>query len=244
MKFYSKVFKKTLRKIILKQSQNVPLDLRSNLIENTLVCKVIAGNQPVFLNVPGDKLRIGQMGFPATIDSPSYVIKSAKQYIKNPDIELNKTELYRFYQNYKPRNSAEAMDIPSDTEGSDFQLLSPLAVTVPWGKAPGRPTLNSRIDALRRDAQQFGIKLENYNGTTSFGPADSQIIEMEWFRIKRAVDQLRRSNMARQELDSHPITGRLMLDKNGDYAVIISDGNHRTAAFAALGATKVSLLLK
>ena len=140
-------------------------------------------------------------------DGEAPLLKTAIEIYKNPGIDIEETYLYKFYQNFQPKNFGELYKIRK--KNSLYNLSSRLDF---------KPWIN---DFPNHNKKSKGI----------FGPIEKNEIEHRILRLKNIFINIQKFGYIPNDFDI--IEGYLILFKD-DYKFLITSGHHRIAVLKTL----------
>ncbi len=158
-----------------------------------------------FFNIEISKL-IGYNGA-FVYDGQAPLLKTAIEIYKNPGIDLEESYLYKFYQNFQPKNFGELYKLKKKNSLHD---------------------LSSRLDF-----KPWINNFPNHNKKSKgiFGPIEKNEIEHRLLRLKNIFINIQKFGYIPNHFDM--IEGYLILFEN-DYKFLITSGHHRVAALKTL----------
>ena len=134
------------------------------------------------------------------------LLKSAKEIIQNPSLKVNKSYLYKFYNDFQPKNYGELYKL--NFKNSLYEVPSFLEF---------KPWINSFLDTKIKK----GL----------FGPGDLNEIEHRLIRMKNIFKNIDKLGYLPSEKDI--IKGYILIS-NDDYRFLITSGHHRVAVLKAI----------
>lgn len=177
--------------------------------------EVLEGKSSIF-RIQMDKCRDNN-GF-SYKEKGHYFVETLKQYQKNKDLQYKESYLYEYYEGFQPRNRRE------NYLWEDSVCCFPLSsgwLYDPWRK-PANPYLRENRFQTRK------------GGNHNFGPNSDGFGEAEFKRLVNAYGAIEKYGYRPDFFVDGYITGYLLIGKD-DYRFIVSEGQHRIAALAALG---------
>lgn len=141
------------------------------------------------------------------------LLSTAKEIISDPNIELEQTSLFKFFQTFKPKNLTEVFFLNGNKNYSkDFLRLSSLnqyTLFFPW---------------FHKFPQRFLVP-------GMFGPKDISFPKLRFIRLKNLIFLLQKYNYVPSKNDQ--ICGYKLINEN-DYRFVITAGSHRSSVLKAL----------
>ena len=151
-----------------------------------------------------------------------YFVETIKQYISNPNITYRESYLKDYYEKFTPSNRRDnyLWSFDADCFPMDHGWLYD-----PWRKPANPPLRLARFETRK-------------GGNHNFGPNTEEFGEAEFKRLVSVYESLKLNGYNPDLYVDGYITGYLLVRKN-DYRYVISEGQHRIAALAALGYDKI-----
>lgn len=150
-------------------------------------------------------------------------VEVLKEYEKKNDLKYENSILKKFYDNFQPKNSEEAFFVKK-------------------GRAPGlrKGWTNRPWDNPREGRLVFVDKaVETRLGGNHFhGPNTEEFGESEFKRLVKVYNTMKNIGYYPEMFTDGYITGYLLLKEN-DYRFVVTEGQHRVAALAALGYNEI-----
>ena len=140
--------------------------------------------------------------------------------------------LEAFYRAWRPRNAAEVLGIATHSTTSRLSDVQPLGFVFPWNDWPPEVAIQRWTSFIEKDNKQFGTKGHSSLGWKAWGPVDRRIGEQEFARLTMVFDSISRRGYERHHGSDGDIKG-LVLEKHGEFRVLVTAGHHRAAALAA-----------
>jgi len=162
-------------------------------------------------------------GFGLGVSDWHYLASTMREYLAEPRLPLEKTQLWSYFQKFQPANMHEALFGGGSDDESGASILSsyrdPERGPMPW---------TSEKD-IRAKAHTAAFKGD-------YGPWPHEAIAGRFVRIKEVCDAINKQGYdpARAMHEEDTIRG-VMLMRGDDWRMVILGGNHRSCALAALG---------
>lgn len=141
------------------------------------------------------------------------LLLTAKEIILDPNVELEQTSLFKFFQTFNPKNLMEVFLLNSNKNyAKDFSRLSSLnqyTLFFPW---------------FHKFPQRFLVP-------GMFGPKDISFPKLRFIRLKNLIFLLQKYNYVPSENDQ--ICGYKLINEN-DYRFVVTAGSHRSSVLKAL----------
>lgn len=201
------------------------------------------GSDPFLIDVPLSELRgLESLGFPLVPGAGHPLIDTVVQILRDESLEYGDSPLYRFYDRWRPRNAAETLGL--DPEGASPVLtgLPPYAGFAPWYSQHPLRFVKVRLRTLREDNQAYGKDLGAEHGTVLNGPLSVEKGRLELDRLREITKSIRHRGYLLPDSAQDHIPGHLMI-RDSTWRVMIRNGNHRASVLAALGWSKVPILI-
>ncbi|WNF36578.1 hypothetical protein RJD24_19490 [Bacillaceae bacterium IKA-2] len=151
-------------------------------------------------------------------------VETIKQYRENKNVTYDASVLKKFYQLFKPRNLSEAFFYNEDQA---LSLLKKGWVGYPW-------LWNEKLRVIVEDNPGE----TRPGGNHFFGPNTDKFGIAEMGRLTTSCEMLDNIGYLPELFADGYVTG-YMLKYKDDYRFIITEGQHRIAAIAALGYKKI-----
>lgn len=145
------------------------------------------------------------------------------------------SDLKRFYEAFQPGTAADVVGLSPDDTHPALSAASPFASSLPWDFLT--PEENEQVlrATSARDYSDNGFQLSADAGWKVWGPVSDAAGEAEFSRLVSIFNSVRTSGYRRHDALDGDIEGQLM-SLGSEYRVMISRGQHRIAALAAMGA--------
>ena len=146
-------------------------------------------------------------------DPVNPLVMTTKELLINPNIQLEQTYLFKFFQIFKPKNlMAVFLQNTNDNNSKDFPRLSNLnqyTLFYPW---------------FHKYPQRFLVP-------GMFGPKDISFPKLRYIRLKNLIFLIQKYDYIPSKDDQ--ICGYKLVDEN-DYRFVITAGSHRSSVLKAL----------
>ncbi len=146
-------------------------------------------------------------------DPVNPLVMTTKELLINPNIQLEQTYLFKFFQIFKPKNlMAVFLQNTNDNNSKDFPRLSNLnqyTLFYPW---------------FHKYPQRFLVP-------GMFGPKDISFPKLRFIRLKNLIFLIQKYDYVPDKDDQ--ICGYKLINDN-DYRFVITAGSHRSSVLKAL----------
>lgn len=238
-----KLIKKTLEKqnILVNKVNKVHLENLDNPLSAIYYNGKFGEHQLFSFNVPIDKC-VNIYGYNFSCEKSHHFTATLLEYEKNPEVEYNNSILHNFYNSFKPNNLKDVFYSYSPVINRDQTSNSPLLHSNPQVRS--LPWLYEIFDdAIKQDLttkNEGGLSYEH--GSQSFGPVSKVKAKLEFERVISTYDSIKSKGYVIDYFHNQ-ISGYFIKNKS-DYRFIIQNGNHRTAALAALGYHQIPVIFR
>lgn len=140
-------------------------------------------------------------------------IKTLRQYRKNKLLRYEESELYRYYNSFNPKNLSEALFETNEIES--LADIDKYKMVYPW---------KNNIIKIKGE-KGLGIK----EGCQYFGNVSYRKGILEFRRLINLYNNIRKKGYNKRKKCSG-----YLLEKDNDYRIVLTGGNHRMAVIAAL----------
>lgn len=156
-----------------------------------------------------------------------FLASTMRQYIQTPEISLEDTHLWNYFQKFHPRNIREAIFGKLSWDDDSVDVLSQYP-DPQWGPMPWTTEAD-----IRKEAHMSPERGDH-------GPWPKEDIVDRFERIKRVCQTIRTYGYdpSRAAHEEDTIRG-VLLRRGDDWRMVILGGNHRSCALAALGHTHI-----
>ncbi len=187
--------------------------------------------KPVALEVPVNKI-INPLGYKfGSNDYNPFV-----QTLRNQALKYEVSALKKYYDNFQPSNAAEALgaNFHKPFKLNELPAYSCRFLT-PWSShTPESAIKQVQIDTLNENREYGNLNIGIEGGDLLHGPVKLEKGEIEFKRLKRVFDSIKKNGYKRNNSLDGDIKVYL-LKKGDEYRYLILSGNHRLAAAVALG---------
>lgn len=210
-------------------------DLRG-VCDDPLRAAYLSPEQKFLCNVTVDKcLGLHAAAFNCSLTGDHPFIRSLQSYAKGECDHYANAPLKDFYQAFQPQSAAEVVGLAVDAAHPDLSARSPFASSLPWDFLTPEQNEQFLRAICARDYAENGFALTADAGWKVWGPVSDDAGQAEFSRLLHIFQSVRRSGYQRHPALDGDIEGQLMAD-GSKYRVLISRGQHRIAALAAMGA--------
>ncbi len=216
-----------------------PVDFRG-LTDDAREAAGRAGNRPMLLKVPiADCRGLRLMAFPLTIDSPHPFVMVAREYLANRPhpYPYEGSPLQIYYRVVQLATAADLYGLSRPAEAAQLSALPSIAAVAPWLSAPGRRVRRRRIQLARNEMAQHGTVSRAGLVWHGMGPVPDERGRLEMKRVCDTAASIADNGYRPASIKSH--VHAKVLRANGRQVFVISSGQHRAAALAALGYTRI-----
>ena len=210
-----------------------PLELR-NFGMHPLEAQAHAGDRRFVLDLPlADCRGHRSAAFPCVSDAGHPYLETARSLLARPDVPYEATLLARYYRCFQPNSAAAYLGIEPDKPALRAR---PECAVFPWEPPPPEAIAVLRRAELERENRSHGADLSFDHGFNHFGPTTPAKGMLEIARLTAILARLQAEGF--RLLPGHSGLPRaLFLVTGDDWRALITNGQHRIAAAAALGAT-------
>lgn len=217
-------------------------DLRG-VCDDPLRAAYLSPEQKFLCNVTVDKcLGLHAAAFNCSLTGDHPFIRSLQSYAKGECDHYANAPLKDFYQAFQPQSAAEVVGLAVDAAHPDLSARSPFASSLPWDFLTPEQNEQFLRAICARDYAENGFALTADAGWKVWGPVSDDAGQAEFSRLLHIFQSVRRSGYQRHPALDGDIEGQLMAD-GSEYRVLISRGQHRIAALAAMGAQTAPIRL-
>lgn len=205
-----------------------------------------SGEGDVLLNVPLSRCRhFLWLSYPCTINSDSPFVKTLLHYKEGLCLQYEGSALEKFYSLWQPKNAGDLLFLENPSY-EKFKNLPPSSVPLLWADQNPEDLVISRKYAIERDNKAHGALLSYKDGDTFFGPVSLEKGRLEFNRLIRVYDSIKKNGFKVDRLGFANIYVVCLIDdlRTGTYSFLVSSGGqHRLAALTVLGYDKVTVQL-
>lgn len=220
-----------------------PVDLRG-LTDDAQDALRRSANRPTLLKVPiADCRGLGLMAYPLTGDSPHPFVMVAREYLaKRPHpYPYQGSPLQIYYRTVQLASARDLYGVSPPDESLRLSALPAIAATPPWLSAPGSRARRRRIQLARNEMEQYGTVSRAGLVWPGMGPVPDDRGRLEMKRVCHTAASIADNGYRPASIKSHVHAKALCF--NGRQVFVISSGQHRAAALAALGYTEITVHL-
>jgi len=212
-----------------------PLDLSHVSDIHPLEAAYLAEQRPVLLRVPLEKsLTFGLSAFVPTVHGISPFVHALREWGSGEVESYADSLLKTFYERYQPATAADMYGI-EDAEGHMFSTLPPASAPLPWRTHPPAELAMLRMKQIAKDNRDHGIRLDASAGDPFFGPVSSRKGQLEYGRLTGVYESIRSVGFKVDPSGLLNIRVVALVDGEIWRWLVVSAGQHRLAALAALG---------
>jgi hypothetical protein len=218
------------------------VDLRG-VSDDPLKAAYLSPERKFLCNVELDKcLGLHAAAFRCSLASDHPFIRSLQSYAAGECDHYATSALKGFYHGFQPQSAAEAVGLAADGAHPELSARSPFASSLPWDFLTPDQNEEFLRETCTRDYAENGFTLTADAGWKVWGPVSDEAGQAEFSRLLHIFQSVRRSGYQRHPALDGDIEGQLMAD-GPEYRVLISRGQHRIAALAAMGAQTAPIRL-
>lgn len=211
-----------------------PVDLR-DLLDDPVEALTRSSGNPALINVPVNHCRgLSPVAFPCTKDAAHPFIETALGILNGSVTRYDGSPLQVYYDRFQPANLAGLLGLDTD-HPSPLSRMSPYTYAFfPWD---GIPNINNSRDArkvISLENKSQGVRLSPKTGWQLCGPVSGRKGELEFMRLSKILESIQRNGYNRHNDYDGDISGQVLV-RGEQYVIIITPGDHRIAALAALG---------
>lgn len=140
--------------------------------------------------------------------------------------------LERYYRNFRPETAAENLGIDATNPGLQAH---PSVTNLPWDPPPAAGALLSERAAIACENRGHGRALGAEHGYHHFGPVSGEKGALEIERLAAVLERIRSEGFRLLEGRSG-LPRAVILSAHGRIRALVTNGQHRVAVRAALGA--------
>lgn len=218
------------------------VDLRG-LTDDPLKAAYLSPEQKFLLDIDLDKcLGLHAAAFSCSATGSHPFVRTLQAYAAGTCRDYAGSELQAFYQRFQPRSAALAVGLSDDDTHQELSARSPFASTLPWDFLSPEENETVLKAICKQDYVDNGFALTADAGWKAWGPVSNDAGEAEFARLLHIFESLKKSGYHRHSALDGDIEGQVLSDGTA-YRVLISRGQHRIAALAAMGATSAPIRL-
>lgn len=233
-----------LGKVSLKLKKYAPdcIDLRKSA-NTPLEAAFYSPESKFLLDVDLDKcLGLHAASFICSPTSRHPFIQTLRAYNEGKCREYVHSPLFDFYSSFQPRSAAEVVGLSGDIPQSAISNLPAFASALPWEPLSPEENESFMRAICERDYIDNGFSLDAAAGWKGWGPVSHEAGQAEFDRLLRVFKAIGTNGYQRHSALDGDIEGQV-LKHAGDYKVLISRGQHRIAALAAINMSKAPIRL-
>ncbi len=219
--------------IDLRKTTNHPISfLYSEIFNNALLeCRIDHGRS--------------QPGFSLNGNSNSIFVVAAKKAVefglqKNGVEDYLKSIYSKYYELVVPKNAAAWLDL-GFSEDSIFYSEPPYAAVFPWRARSVESYKNAYVNAAIKENEALGKNLTIKDGWLFCGPVSEEKLKIEVERILNVLRSIEKKGYQRDSSSDGDAKATALVNTNGDWRWLLTAGNHRASAAAALGYDKIPI---
>ena len=148
-----------------------------------------------------------------------------------------------YYEGFQPITALEVLGVDGD-EAPGFVGLPATAYVVPWHGVTPSAALDRRRRWMQSEAEAWGRALTLDDGVSLFGPVSPEKGALEIERLKGIYGSIRQDGYQRSNEAGGDVEGWILTRAEGDWCFLIRAGQHRSAAAAAAGITRIPIRLR
>lgn len=162
-------------------------------------------------------------------------IDTLRLYEDDPSVPLDKTPLWKYYQNFQPSSPADIYGLEKNKTSNYLSSYNVLSTVYPWDSTSPHDQLQQRKSKIESCHTNHGIK--NIANTEDFrwGPVSFEKAKFEFKRLLAIYSSIKQNGYRRSDAPDGDIVGRLYR-RNSEWSIEVIGGQHRLAALSALGA--------
>ncbi|MBW7941585.1 MAG: hypothetical protein H3C64_04115 [Candidatus Kuenenia stuttgartiensis] len=193
----------------------------------------------VLLHIPISKCRT-QLWHTLENDKNPFV-QTIIEYKEEVALNYDLSKMKIYYENYRPQNAAEVIRLP----GNQFMRRIPAyAYTLPWDSNSIEEIFKDREKDSRKENSRAGKGIGINAGHTDFGPVEQKKGEIEFNRLIGVYKSIEEKGYREKYfLGDGGIKGYFLVGEKEEWCFVIQSGKHRAYALAALGNTKIPVIL-
>lgn len=170
------------------------------------------------------------------VDAALVAIKNGLDHANTP--EMMKDCLRHYYNHVQPQHAAEWLGMLPDSESS-LKAAPPWGAVFPW-RARSQASYQAAYEkAAYEENLVVGKKHGIEQGWLFCGPVSEEKIQIEAERILYVLRRISEEGYQRSNSSDGDVRATALVDENNDWRWLITAGNHRAAAAAALGYSSI-----
>lgn len=196
--------------------------------------------RPCLVKVPLSRIvTFGYGAFSLKENGGHPFVKTLQEYALNARMNAEESPLGQFYSLFQPASASEYMGLSSPSYAR-FKELPALSAPPLWEWDSPEDHCERIKEIYRREDVQEGAKTGYFIGGSQFGPVETRKLVIEYNRLTRIYDSIRRQGFRADRCDW--MTG-VALVNGDDWTIALSTGQHRIACLAALGYKNATIML-
>ncbi|TVR84855.1 MAG: hypothetical protein EA412_00110 [Chitinophagaceae bacterium] len=218
---------KNMSIIDLRKTTNHPISfLYSEIFNNALLDSRIAYGR-------------SQPGFSLDKNSNSIFVIAAKKAVEfglqKKGIEEYLKSIYsKYYELVVPHNAADWLGLDF-SKNSVFYSEPPWSAVFPWRARSVESYKNAYVKAAIKENEVLGKNLTIKDGWLFCGPVSAEKLEIEVERILYVLRSIQKNGYQRDSSSDGDAKATALVNTDGDWRWLLTAGNHRASAAAALG---------
>jgi hypothetical protein len=229
--------------VSLRAIKTTPRDLRG-VVSDPIEATYHVPDKPFVIDAALQNCRgFAHTCFACTAEARHPFVETLLAYGRGECDAFGYSPLRSFYENWQPANAAEALGLDPYQAHPALRNAPAIGAVMPWERTDPDTMTALRIHAHEATNRAHGASLSCRHGFTAFGPVSEAKGELEFNRLTRVYDSIRRSGYRRSDRRDGDIHG-LILTHNGANRIKIGPGHHRIAALAALGYERAPIRLR
>lgn len=203
----------------------------------------LSGSDPFLIDLPMSELRgLESLALPLVRGAGHPLIDTVLPILRDESLVYRDSPLYRFYDRWRPQNAAETLGLDPEGASPVLRGLPPYAGFLPWYPQHPHRFIGVRVTTLRQENQAYGKDLSPEHGTVLNGPLSVEKGRLELDRLREITKSIRHRGYLHPTSAQGHIMGHLMIC-DSTWKVLVRNGNHRTSVLAALGWSKVPIVI-
>ena len=210
-----------------------PVDLRS-VCNHPLAARYFSVSKQVLITVEVSRGR-GLRTFPLDASTHPFVFALQSAALADDPKSCIRAALRAYYELTQPTSAAEWLDLPAGSSPLSHQ--PPWAVSMPWDvRTPEQWRAANERYALQENLEHHvtGERLTINSGWHFWGPVTEQKLEIETRRLHDLATSLSAHGLVRHDGEDGDVCA-VVLERDHDWRWQVLGGEHRAAAFSALG---------
>jgi hypothetical protein len=218
------------------------LDLRTRT-DDPVEGLYLSTDRPFLIDIEMDALRgVTVLSMPFRLGIGHPLVDTVEAYLAGDCNAFEGSPLDDFYSQWKPPNAAGTLSLDPINASPALVSLPAYAATSPWFEHELHTHRQIRHAAVRQENALYGRELGPEHGTLACGPWTIEKGELEFRRLAHLADSIREHGYVQSGNPEEFLRGHVLL-RGGEWRIKIRNGNHRLSALAALGWTRVPILI-